>query len=424
MTTHSLSYSDLGNRSRKAMISDLMDRAVSNPHLLSLAAGFTANQLLPVDIVKNVFNQLIERSKDTLNHEYLQYGTTQGRLHLRQAIAKRFASFQDEIPDSFQASHIAITNGSQQALYLTIQVLCNPGDIVLVESPSYFVFLELLQGLGVHPVAIPTLSNGHIDFHGLDTILHDLQKNQQIQKIKALYLVSYYSNPSTKCLSTPEKAGFGPLFDKYNIHPVVMEDAAYRELFFETPHPSPSIHSIPSLSNYTRIYFGTFTKSFSTGLKVGFACSSDKDLLDKILSTKAHQDFGSANFNQAIIEAMLENNYYDPYLNQQRLFYQKKARILSQALKDEGLERCGWKWSEPQGGLFIWLQGPSNIDTSAQGKLCNSCIEKGVIYVPGNLCFANSQPNNCIRLSYGILQPEALQEASKRLALAIKENTL
>ena len=145
-------FSRLGQEIASPIIVDLMARALANPNLLSLAAGFTDNVILPRELVRRYATEL---TQEGLANEPLQYGHNQGRQRLRELSCKAIATHPGEKVQAFDPSSMFITNGSQQALYLSIQAICDPGDIVLVEEPSYFVCLEMLKGLGLRPLGIP-----------------------------------------------------------------------------------------------------------------------------------------------------------------------------------------------------------------------------------------------------------------------------
>ena len=131
--------------------------------------------------------------------------------------------------------------------------------------------------------------------------------------------------------------------------------------------------------------------------------------------TKGHHDFGSAHFNQALVESMLLARAYEGHLHTVRRHYAAKAARLSDALEAGGLRAMGWDWNAPEGGLILWLRAPAGMDLRMQSPFCVSCIEQGVLYVPGDLCFADESTLNCARLAYGTLSIEDLAEAAKRL---------
>lgn len=412
-----LTFSEMSNRTESPVIVDLMTRALTVPNLLSLAAGFTSNEILPVAQVTQALETL---KAEAANNEYLQYGTNQGRPRLRKAILDIIATHPGETPEQWDSNQVIVSNGSQQTLYIAMQALCNPGDIVFVEQPSYFVYLELLRGLGIKAMSIPVNENNCIDFEALDTLIQKLEQQGQASHIKALYLVSYFSNPSSRCLSVQDKAQLGLLLKKHKLATVVIEDGAYRDLYYKRPHPAPGILSIPEMQGIACLYLGTFTKPFSCGMKIGFGYCTDTQLLQNILNIKGHHDFGSSNLNQALIETVLINQQYQSHLKTQRTFYAQKAALLQKTFIDEGLIELGWKWEEPKGGLFIWLRAPEHLDLSMGSDFYEACIENGVLYVPGDLCIAERSPKNCTRISFGTLDDTRLAEAGKRFVQVAK----
>lgn len=389
-----------------------MNRALAQPDILSLAAGFTDNTMLPRSLVRQMSAAL---TQDGLPNEPLQYGQNQGRIGLRELSCRQLQQFPNESPHAFIAEQLFLSNGSQQALYLAMQTLCDPGSIVLVQDPTYFVFLELLQGLGIQAEAMPCDACGQIDFDALTQRLQAMADTGQLACLRAVYLVSYYANPSSHSMSLAEKKQLARTLQAAGIQVPIIEDAAYRDLYFEQAHTAPSIFSLSEWAAFPKLYLGTYTKPFATGLKVGFAHCSAPEWLEKMLITKGHHDFGSAHFNQALVESMLLAGAYASHLQTVRQHYASKAARLSVALESGGLRELGWDWQTPEGGLILWLRAPAGMDLRMQSPFCTSCIEQGVLYVPGDLCFARSRPWNCARLAFGALSMEALSLAAERL---------
>lgn len=401
----------MGSEIASPVIVDLMARALANPDLLSLAAGFTDNVVLPRELVGRFAAEL---TAEGLKDEPLQYGQNQGRARLGELACGVIAAHPNEKAAAFDPQHLFITNGSQQALYLAMQAICDPGDIVLVEEPSYFVCLEMLKGLGLRPVGIPCDDSGGIIAEGLAAKLAELDAAGERPRVKAIYLVSYFCNPSSRSLEVDEKRAISKVLKEADFIIPVFEDAAYRELYFDAPHPAPSIISMPEFDAFPKLYLGTFTKPFATGLKIGFGYCSHEAWRSKILCIKGHQDFGSAHFTQAIIERVLEEGLYAEHLAGIQKHYKRKAAILNGALEEGGLRSAGWQWAAPKGGLILWLRGPEGMDLRMESDFCQRCIDQGVLYVPGDLCFPNGKPWNCARLSSGALPEEKLREAASR----------
>lgn len=387
-----------------------MSMALENPRLLSLAAGFTDNATLPQTEVAAAVQALCAGDP-----EPLQYGTNAGRPRLRQLLARRLEQ-QDGDGQTVPVEEVFITNGSQQALYLAMQVLCDPGDLVLVDQPSYFVFLEMLSGLGITALPIPVTPDGRIDPEALRDLMQHLRAENRIERLKAVYVVSVFSNPSGRSLDLAEKQALGRVLSEENVIRPVIEDAAYRELYYTTPPEAPSLRALREWQGFPILYLSTFTKPFATGLKVGYGMCNDRAWLSQMLHVKGHHDFGTANFNQAIAERVLGDGTFDRHLTTIRPEYERKMNALHDALVAGGLPSLGWHWQPPRGGLYLWLEAPPEFDTGLSSEFCRRCIDAGVLYVPGELCYPAGGPRNRVRLSFGVLGLDALAEAARRFA--------
>lgn len=388
-----------------------MSIPLENPNILSLAAGFTDNNTLPAQMIQEVVAGMPQKNP---NNEYLQYGTTQGRAPLRELTCEYLNGLKPEKEDAFSYELTTITNGSQQALFLATLTLCNPGDYVLVESPTYFVYLSMLQSMQIKPIGIPVDKDNIIDPKALSSLLDDLSANGELEKVRAAYLIGYYANPSSRCLKLQEKKDFAATLSRHNLFIPIIEDAAYRDLSYGEMDPTPSIMSLQEFDAFPKLYLGTYTKPFATGLKIGYGTCSSTEWHGKMLCAKGNQDFGTSNFSQAIIERILLDQHYQPLLKELGEHYRKKADLLDQVLTSSEIRGKGWKWEKPSGGLLFWLRAPDSMDTAMGEAFSEACKEKGVIYVPGNFCFASGSPKNFIRLSIGALCDEKLIEAATR----------
>ena len=413
-------YSTLAAAQKAPAIGGLMSRALSNPDLLSLGAGFTDNTTLPVDLVRELVAKILDRPDAS---SVLQYGTNQGRLGLREEVCRFLEVHPDESSACLHPDNVMITNGSQQALFLATQSLCDPGDLILVERPTYFVFQTILQGLNLRPVGIPCRDDGSPDPDGLEQLLLEMKRDGRFKRLKAAYLVTYFSNPSTRSHSLDDKKTLADILDRHAPKLPVIEDAAYRELFFEEPHPVPSILSMEAYSKRPLLYLGTFTKPFATGLKVGYGICNQPTWRDKMLWMKGYQDFGTSHFAQVIVEEVLRGGHYPDHLIRLRSGYRNKAVIFGHALEQQGIRDKGWHWRAPSGGLYYWVEGPGYIDTSFGEAFCETALSSGVLYVPGDLCFPDDRSRNFMRLSFGSLSEEKLQLAVERLGKVIRDFT-
>jgi 2-aminoadipate transaminase len=413
--------SALGQRARPPAITALMRTALETAGLLSLAAGFTDNATLPVTAVGEALRGLEATSKEP---EFLQYGTNAGRPGLRAAVAARVLA-QDGGPTDASAlaarvEETFMTNGSQQALYIAIQTLCEPGDIVLVDRPSYFVFLELLGGLGVEARSMPVDADGRLDAAGIAVMLRRIRAAGEHERLKAVYFVSWFSNPSGRTLDAAERRALARTLREEGCVVPVIEDAAYRELGFDAQaaRAQAGVMGDPDWDCFPRLYTGTLTKPFATGLKIGYGMCSDRAWRLAMSHVKGHHDFGSGNFAQALLERAMGDGAYDAQLEVLRTAYRAKRDALHAALVAGGLAELGWKWRLPEGGIYLWLEGPAALDTAGDSVFCKACLAEGVLYVPGALCHGDDAPKNTVRLSYGVLSPASLAEAGARFCRA------
>ena len=154
---------------------------------------------------------------------------------------------------------------------------------------------------------------------------------------------------------------------------------------------------------------------------MGFGVCPDPAWRAAMLHVKGHHDFGSGNFAQAILEQAVQSGAFEAQLAVLRRAYVEKRDALHAALTAAGLPKLGWRWRMPEGGLYLWLEAPAGLDTGFDSAFCRACLEEGVLYVPGELCFGDDAPKNTVRLSYGVLAVAALAEAGARFARAARK---
>ena len=403
--------SQLGLRQKSSDITRLMALAFQRPDILSLAAGFTDSESLPVEDVREIVQEI--SCLETEAKASLQYGPNIGRDALRSHLTSRIANCDLDSEAALQPDRLFITNGSQQALYLAVQTLCDAGDCILVEQPTYFVFLEILQGLGVEPIPMPMDDRGDVDLDVLRTVFEKAALDGSIEKIKAVYLVSYFANPSGHSISEEVKQALGELLTEFNSSIALLEDAAYRELYYEEAHPAKSALSIDSCCDLPVLYTSTLTKPYASGLKVGYVYCNSDEWRDAMLAVKGQQDFGTSHFTQAILERALLSGRFDRHLSELRGIYNRKMQALHRCLARSLLD-LGWSWAIPEGGLYLWLRSPNGLPTGSESEFHKACLDSGVFYVPGDLCFVNNAQIDYIRASFGVLSENQLEEAAER----------
>ncbi len=416
----SKSKSGLSQRSGWAAdqpIGFLMHKALAHPELVSLAAGFVDQASLPSEATRSAAASLLadgERARAAL-----QYGTTNGDPMLRRQILERLAAA-DGGSGALDEERVVLTPGSNQMLYLLAETLLDPGDIVLCDAPSYFVFMGIVKNMGAQARGVATDEQG-MRMDALEAELEDRAAAGELGRVKAIYVVSYFDNPRSVSLAAERRGRLVELAKRYSReHPLyVIEDAAYRELRYAgDDEKSVLAHDI---DGQHVIYAGTFSKSFSPGVRVGYGILP-KSLLDPLLAIKGNLDFGSPHFSQRLISEVLRLSLYDPHVELLRDVYQRKQTAMLRALDlhlgQKGLAR----YLRPHGGLYVWVELVQDIDTGQHGKLFPLAVEEGVLYVPGAyfFCDVQSAPRSCMRLSFGVQSEERVEAGIAKLARAIE----
>ena len=421
MKAHVLS--ELGRRTEAPPISWLMATTLARPQLISLAAGFTDNESLPVKEVRGLLQNMLGSPRT--GQAALQYGTTPGDLALRRLTARHLQSLDGKpaAQRAYSPDRMIITNGSQQMLYMTTEALCDAGDIVLVEDPSYFVFLGILQSHGVHARGIRMEQDG-LDLTRLKAVLEALKRSGELRRVKMLYLVSYYQNPTGLTTSFAKKAGALKLLRQYERaagHPLyLLEDAAYRELRFEGDEVKSAL-AIRGSSDRL-IYAGTYSKPFATGTRVGFGLMPEP-VLTAVLRIKGNHDFGSSNLLQQLLARALASGLYEKHLAVLRQRYARKARLMLAALKQHFPAEVEW-WT-PAGGLYFWARLPRRLKSGSSSKVFKKALAANLLYVPGELCYADDptrrKPNHEMRLSFGGATEANVRKGIARLGAVLHD---
>jgi 2-aminoadipate transaminase len=408
-------FSASARRTTEPPISWLMKLALDRPRLISLAAGFTDNETLPIQEVNRITSEILRRPKTA--RAALQYGTTIGLPQLRHELLRRWQQ-QDQFSSHrspITSDHVIVTNGSQQLLYLVTEVLCDPGDIVLVEDPTYFVYLGIIQAMGLRAFGFDSVST-------LKSKLEYLKRQRLLSRLKLLYLVTYFQNPTGHTWSWEAKREALVLvkhYERASGHPIyIVEDAAYRDLRFE----GKDVPSFKSLDPRTErvVYANTLTKPFATGLKIGYGILP-KPLMRAVVNSKGNHDFGSSNFLQTILAQALATGLYEHHLPKIAAAYRRKRDAMIKEL-DVCLAKSA-RYLKPSGGLYIWLELPPRAKTGANGRLFRRALDAGVLYVPGETCYCRDPsrptPQNCIRLSFGAPTIKQIRQGIKLLADSI-----
>ncbi|MGH7976550.1 MAG: PLP-dependent aminotransferase family protein, partial [Limisphaerales bacterium] len=308
-------------------------------------------------------------------------------------------------------------------LYMTLEALCDEGDIILVEDPTYFVFLSILQSQGIRARGVKLECDG-IDLADLEEVLTRLKKSGELRRVKALYLVSYFQNPTGATTSFAKKSGALKMLKKFERaagHPIyLLEDAAYRELRFSGDDTKSALMISGAHKNV--IYTGTYSKPFAPGARLGFGILPE-EIFTVVNRIKGNHDFGSANLLQQLLARALETGLYDRHVAKIEKRYGQKARVMKQALA-EYFPANVEIW-ESGGGLYFWARLPRGISAGVKSKVFQTALKSDVLYVPGELCYADdpsrARPDNEMRISFGSASEENIREGIRRLGNVLKK---
>jgi len=398
-----------------------MQLALSDPELISLAAGFTDSESLPVEEVRGLLGRLLRVRRS--GRSALQYGSTQGDPELRLETARHLRRLDGGgAPADDYARRMVVTNGSQQLLYITAEALCDTGDIVLVEDPTYFVFLGILQSRGLRARTVRMEPDG-LDLSHLRAVLESLKRSGELRRVKMLYLVSYFQNPTGLTTRFEKKRDALRLlrqFERAAGHRIyLLEDAAYRELRFRG-RDAQSALAIRTESGRV-IYAGTYSKPFATGVRVGFGVLPEP-LLTAALRIKGNHDFGTSNLLQQLLARALASGQYERHVARLSRRYGRKAAAMAAALKAHFPRNIDWEM--PEGGLYFWARLPTGMRSGPRSGLFRKALDKKVLYVPGELCYADdparTKPDREMRLSFGSGSEPDIREGIRRLGDALQ----
>ena len=411
-------------RTSAPSITNLMRTALENPGIISLAAGFVDQQSLPVEVSARSVSAMFADGAEA--RRSLQYGTTIGDLGLRSRLIERLERTDGVKEGAYREAidRTVVTTGSAQLIYLICEALLDPGDIVLVEAPTYFVFLGPVETRGARAVRVPIDDKG-LRVDALDQTFTRLQVDGELDRVKLIYTIPEHANPTGISLARERRGPILELARKWSMAAkgriLVLEDAAYHGLSYGVQEP-PSLWSLDTDCE-TVILARTFSKTFSPGVKIGYGVLP-RGLVDPILKLKGNHDFGSANFNQQLLERALASGDYDRHVAKLRELYGTKREVFTQALKRHFAPiGPGVTWTEPKGGLFVWMTVPEALDTGFDGPLFSGCLKEGVLYVPGEFAFAPEPapvPRNHLRLTFGVPSEAELEEGARRLARAVR----
>jgi len=418
-----LHFSLQAKRTSDSPITYFIEKALSTPGLISFAAGLVDEPSLPVAEVQRAAEQLLSDPKAA--RAALQYGSTQGLPSLREKILDLVCQA-DQVPAAavnLNADDVLITTGSQQFLYLLGEALLDPGDIVITEAPSYFVYHSALASHGVRVLTARMDEHG-LDLDALAELLQRLQHSGDLRRVKLIYTVDYFQNPTGLTLSRERRPKLVELARRFSTEHrlLILEDAAYRELRYGEKD-LPSLKSFDAGNEFV-VYTSTFSKPCAPGFRTGYALCP-RELMAPLCNLKSNHDFGSCNLAQHLLDRLLACGDYTRHTARLREVYRAKKSLMIAALEQEFADWPEVRWTDPEGGFYIWLTFPPHVNAGPSGELVHRALAEGVMYIPGEFAhipdeFGGPPRNNEARLCFAVADAEQIREGVRRLRAACR----
>ena len=373
----------------------------SRPEIVSLAGGMPNLSAIPMDMMAGIVETLI---KDH-GQEALQYGSGQGHPQLREQICDVMAL------EGIKANpnDVLVTTGSQQALDLISRIFIDPGDVVLVEAPSYVGALGTFAQYEASVVHVEMDQNGLIP-EALRQAIKTLR--YQGRRIKFLYLIPNYQNPAGVLLPADRRTEILDICRTEKIF--IVEDNPYGLLGFDRPSPN----AMRSEDSENVIYLGSFSKTIVPGFRIGWALVP-QSLKEKLVIASESSILCPSNFSQMAIASYLANQPWREQIASFCALYKVRRDAMLSAL-DAYFPKAA-TWTKPAGGFYVWVTLPPEIDTKA---MVPKAIAAKVAYVPGTAFYADGFGSWSLRLSYCYPTPERITQGVMALSKVVEQEML
>ena len=387
-------FSKRNNFVRPSEIREIL-KVTERPEIISFAGGLPAPELFPVNELKNVCTEVLTKCGEAS----LQYSTTEGYISLREAICKRM----EKLSINTSLDNVIVTTGSQQALDLSGKVFIDEGDTIICESPTY------LAAISAFKTYLPNFKEIPMDEEGM--IMEELEKAlKDNPNAKFIYTIPDFQNPTGRTMSLERRKKLIEIANKFDI--VIIEDNPYGAIRFAGEELPPVKHFD---TEGRVIYLSTFSKIFAPGLRLGWICA-DKSIIQKYVPFKQSADLHTDIFAQMITSKYMEMYDIEEHIQKIKEVYRHRRELMIQCIEKYFPKDI--KHTLPDGGLFIWIQLPSNMDAS---DIFTKAIKNNVAFVAGKSFFPNANFKNSFRLNYSNMPDDRIIEGIKRLGEVLKK---
>ncbi len=394
-------FSDCASRMKKSEIRELL-KLTQRPEVISFAGGLPATTSFPIEELKEISCEVLQNDGAAA----LQYSTTEGDIELRKQIMERY--IKDGL--NININNIIITTASQQGLDLIGRIFINPGDTIICGLPSYLGGLQAFQAYGANMVGVKFDEYG-MRSDVLKSTLSELKQNGKYPKF--IYIIPDFQNPAGITMPEWRRKEIIEVAREFDV--LIVEDSPYREIRFEGK-AQKTIHALDGTGQV--ILLGTFSKIFVPGFRIGWVIAHEA-IINKIVTAKQSADLCTAAFVQKIAAQYLKKGYFEKNLKNIISDYKDKRDNMLQAFREFMPKQV--KWTEPEGGLFLFLTLPENMDAA---KLFQKAINENVAFVIGSVFHCDGSGKNTARINFSYCTKEIAKEGVKRLANAIKAEML
>jgi 2-aminoadipate transaminase len=392
---HFLSQSAKGlKRSAIREILKLLDK----PGMISFAGGLPAPETFPIADLRDIALEVLEKEGAFA----LQYGTTEGDPLLRKMLVERH----NRQGLNIGTENLIITTGSQQALDLIARIFIDPGDHVLCGLPSYLGGINAFLSYGAKLKGILLDDNGMMPEELEKTII---ALKDQGKTIKFIYIIPDFQNPAGITLPESRRHRIIEIADKYDL--LIVEDSPYREIRFEG-ETQKLMYGLDKTGRVMTLC--TFSKIFAPGFRVGWLMGQPI-VLEKIVLAKQTADLCTSAFVQRILARYLEKGLLEKNLPKTIALYRERRDYMLECFRKFMPE--GVSWTEPEGGLFLFITLPMNMNAAT---ILRKAIEKNVAFVDGSTFFCNEQGHNTMRINFSYSNKDEIAAGVERLAFVIK----
>jgi len=389
-------FSDRVNSLKPSAIREIFKYA-ADPDVVSLSAGNPAPDAFPAKEIAEISERLLKQQPV----DVLQYGLTEGYAPLRDYLRKYM---KEKYSIGTENDGLIITSGAQQVMDLTTKSLCNEGDVVICEAPSFIGSLNSFRSYNARLVGVPVESDG-INVEILE------EKLKEEKSARFIYVIPNFQNPSGVTMSLEKRKAVYSLAKKYGV--LILEDNPYGELRY-------SGENLPSIKSFDTdgivIYSGSFSKVISPGMRVGW-CVAPSPIIQKMVVCKQGQDVHTNMWSQMVIYEYVTKYDFEGHLDKLRSLYKEKAQFMMDLLDTQLAPYI--TYDKIDGGLFIMCKLPDNIDMP---EFCKEAVKRKVCVVPGNTFLTDeNEISHSFRVNFSTPTDEQLVKGVKILGELIKE---